>query len=68
MLKDEDYALAKDATKGLFVLAEELRLYPLYMALLDIYEDLENEDYKSAYDNYQKMMTVYKNIRSVFHV
>ena len=44
-LDDEDYELAKDAVKGLYILAEELYLFPLYMALLDIYEDIEDITY-----------------------
>ena len=39
-LEDEDYAMAKDATKGLYLLAMELKLYRLYETLLDIYEDI----------------------------
>ena len=34
-LEDEDYELAKDALKGLFVLAQELRMYPLYIKLVE---------------------------------
>ena len=36
MLDNEDYAMAKDATKGLYVLASELCLFPLYEGLLSI--------------------------------
>ena len=67
-LDNEDYALAKDATKGLFILAQELFIYPLYVSLMDIYEDLEEEMYKEVLTDYEKMMIVYKNIQGVFHV
>lgn len=67
MLDDEDYALAKDATKGLYVLASELCLFPLYEALLEVYEDLEYEMYDQVITHYQEMMNVYKRIRSIFN-
>lgn len=67
-LDNEDYALAKDATKGLFLLAQELYLYPLYMALMEVYEDLEDEIYKDVVKHYEDMMKVYKKIRGIFCV
>ena len=65
-LDDEDYALAKDATKGLFILAQDLYLYPLYIALLDIYEDLEEEIYADLINKYVKMHEVYEKVKEVF--
>ena len=65
-LDDEDYALAKDATKGLFILAQDLYLYPLYIALLDIYEDIEEEIYNDLMNKYTKMYEIYKKIKEVF--
>ena len=35
MIEQEDYAMAKDACKGLYILANDLYLFPLYEALLD---------------------------------
>lgn len=67
-LDNEDYELAKDATKGLFVLAQELYLMPLYIALLDIYEDLEDELYGDVKGHYNEMIKVYEKIRGVFCV
>ena len=67
-LDDEDYALAKDAVKGLYLLAQDLRLFPLYESLLEIYEDLAYEMYDAAYPHYQSMIEVYEQIRSVFYV
>lgn len=67
MLQDEDYAIAKDAVKGLYILASELCLYPLYEKLLDIYEDLEYEDYKEVLDKYDDMLNTYNKIRGVFN-
>ena len=66
MLIDEDYAMAKDAVKGLYVLASDLYLYPLYERLLEIYEDLEYETYNDIFVHYDDMMLVHKRIRSVF--
>lgn len=67
MLQDEDYALAKDAVKGLYILASELCLYPLYEKLLDIYEDLEYEEYKEIMNKYKDMISTYKKIRGIFN-
>lgn len=67
-LNNEDYALAKDATKGLYILAQELYLYPLYMALLEVYEDLEEEIYKDVTTHYNEMLKVYEKIKGIFYV
>ncbi|MBQ1508903.1 MAG: hypothetical protein IIZ47_05725 [Erysipelotrichaceae bacterium] len=67
-LDDEDYALAKDAVKGLYLLAQDLRLFPLYETLLEVYEDLMYEMYDAAYTHYREMIEVYRRIRSVFYV
>lgn len=66
MIDDEDYALLKDATKGLFLLAQELYLYPLYLALVEIFEDLEDELWVDVPRHYKEMMNVYKNIKGAF--
>ena len=68
MLEEEDYAMAKDATKGLYILAGELCLYPLYEVLLELYEDLEYETYKEIHEHYREMIDTYERIRGVFHV
>ena len=68
MLEEEDYAMAKDATKGLYILASELYLYPLYERLLELYEDLEYETYKDVHDHYREMIETYDRIRGAFHV
>ena len=65
-LDDEDYELAKDAVKGLYILAEELYLFPLYMALLDIYEDIEEEIYNELIKKYDNMYEIYKKMKGVF--
>ena len=65
-LDDEDYALAKDATKGLFILAQELYLYPLYIALMEVFEDLEDEIYENVMSHYKDMMKVYEKMRKTF--
>ena len=65
-LEDEDYAMAKDAAKGLFILAQELNLYPLYISLMDVYEDLEEEFYKDVLPHYKEMMKVHQKIKNAF--
>lgn len=65
-LEKEDYAMAKDATKGLYVLASELKLFELYMALIDIYEDIESENYKDLLSDYEKMIVIHSRIKGVF--
>lgn len=66
-LDNEDYALAKDATKGLFILAQELRLMPLYVALMEIYEDIDEECYGDIQSHYKEMLKVYQKIKGVFY-
>ena len=67
MLENEDYAMAKDATKGLYILASELCLFPLYESLLDLYEDLEYETYTDVMNHYDIVIEKYNKIRSVFN-
>ena len=67
MLEEEDYALAKDAVKGLYILAGELCLFPLYEKLLEIYEDLEYETYQDVRSHYFDMFETYKRIRGIFN-
>ena len=67
MLDEEDYAMAKDAVKGLYILASELCMYPLYERLLEIYEDLEYEMYGDVMGHYRDMFDVYTRIRGVFN-
>ena len=67
MIDEEDYAMAKDATKGLYVLASELYLFPLYEKLLEIYEDIEYETYGDLKQHYQEMIETYQRIRGVFN-
>ena len=67
MIEEEDYAMAKDATKGLYILAQDLCLFPIYETLMEIYEDLEYETYDGLREHYQLMMNAYKRIRGVFN-
>ena len=67
MLENEDYALAKDAVKGLYVLAGELCLFPMYEKLLEVYEDLEYETYDQVMGHYDDMMKAHKRIRGMFN-
>ena len=65
-LENEDYALAKDACKGLFILAQDLYLYPLYIALMEVYEDLEEKSYTDVLKHYDEMKLVYEKFKGVF--
>ncbi len=67
-LADNDFAMAKDAIKGLYILAQDLCLYPLYIALMEVYEDLESELYNDVIAHYDEMIVVYKRIRSIYYV
>ena len=67
MLEEEDYALAKDATKGLYVLSGQLYLFPLYEKLLEVYEDLEYEVYQDVNEHYRDMYETYLKIRGKFN-
>ena len=52
-LKDEDQAMAMDALKGLYIMASELKIFDLYMALLDVYELVDEEEYTKAKKAYK---------------
>ncbi len=65
-LENEDYALAKDACKGLFILAQDLYLYPLYIAIMEVYEDLEAKTYNDVLNHYKEMKAVYDRFKGVF--
>ena len=67
MLDEEDYGMAKDAVKGLYILASDLCMFPLYERLLEVYEDLEYEMYGDVMGHYREMIEVYTRIRSIFH-
>ena len=67
MLEEEDYAMAKDAVKGLYILASDLFLYPLYETLLEIYEDLEYEMYGEIMSHYRDMKETYYRVRGIFN-
>ena len=66
-IDDEDYAMAKDAVKGLYTLSLDLYLMPLYLLLVDIYEDLEYETYDDVMKHYNDMFEIYTKIRSIFN-
>ena len=68
MLDMEDYEMAKDAIKGLYLLAQELCMFPLYESLLEIYEDLQYETYQDIMTHYRDMYNVYMRTRGIFHV
>ena len=61
-LDNEDYALAKDATKGLYVLAQKLELYDLYMALVDLYEDIDGAFYQDIATHYAAVKKIHAQL------
>ena len=65
-LQNEDYAMAKDALKGLYILASDLKIFNLYERLLDLYEDLESENYKDLLSDYDLVMGIREKIRRGF--
>ena len=65
-LDTEDYNLAKDMVKGLYILAGELHLFALYQGLLDIYEDLDFEEYGPVNQHYEVMINEYYRLKEVF--
>ena len=65
-LNYEDYAMAKDATKGLHILAQEFKLFRLYETLLDIYEDLDAEFYDDIYEHHCLMIEEYNRLKEVY--
>lgn len=66
MLDTQDYEMAKDTVKGLYYLAQDLKLFPLYFALVEIFEDLEDELYSDVMGHYKEMIDVYNRMRGVF--
>ena len=65
-LDDEDYEMAKDIVKGLYLLAQDLMVFPLFETLLEIYEDLEYETYDDILSHYTEMMFVHHKILNIF--
>ncbi len=62
-IDDEDYALAKDALKGLYLLAQKLELYNLYMTLVDLYEDIDGAFYSDIKGHYELMIEEYERLK-----
>ena len=68
MIIDEDHEMLKDACKGLYILANDLYLFPLYEALLDLYESVEYEEYNNLLSQYDQVMERHSKIRKNFVV
>jgi len=62
-----DYEMAEDITKGLFTMAEQLKLFNLSENLIDIYEALLYEDYKEIMELYSVMILQHKKLYEVFN-
>lgn len=67
-IAQNDYEMAKDALKGLYILALELRMIRLYQELLEIYECLIDEEYKNLDDNVKKVMEIRTDLLEFFNV
>ena len=68
MIIDEDHEMLKDACKGLYILANDLYLFPLYESLLDLYESVEYEEYSRLMEEYDEVMKRHQRIRNIFVV
>lgn len=62
----QDYAMAKDATKGLMILAQELKVFKLYQALSEVYEDLLEEEYQEINKHLASVTMLHKELRGIF--
>ena len=62
-IKELDYALAKDATRSLMYLAEDLGLIPLYLTLQEIDEDLAEKNYNVLEQRYMDMLDSYEEFK-----
>jgi hypothetical protein len=58
-LDNNDFEMAKDALKGLYILAGDLKLFPLYESLLEIYQDLLEEEYRYLGERYETMKAIH---------
>lgn len=68
MIEENDFEMLKDACKGLYVLANDLYLMPLYESLIDLYECVEYEDYNNLMKEYNTVMDRHTKIRNIFVV
>jgi len=66
-LADCDWAMAKDALKGLFVLAQELKVMPLYFELVELYGDLLEEEYQDIESKYQEIIRIHRLLKENFN-
>lgn len=64
-IKNEDYAMTKDAVKGLLILAQELKIFSLYHALAEVYEDLLYENYKDLNYHVAYVLKLHSELRGV---
>ena len=68
MIEQDDFEMLKDACKGLFILANDLYLMPLYESLLELYESLEYEEYGNLMNEYNNVMSRHARIRNTLVV
>ena len=66
-LYDNVFIVLEVTVKGLYILASDLFLYPLYETLLEIYEDLEYEMYGEIMSHYRDMKETYYRVRGIFN-
>ena len=65
-LEENDFEMAKDALKGLYILAGDLKLFRLYEALLEIYQDLLEEEYRYLDERYAAMKEIHDRLKEDF--
>jgi hypothetical protein len=64
-IKENDFALATDATKSLMYLAEDFGLIPLYLALQEIDEDLAAKEYNVLEQRYMELMDLHEEFKKI---
>ena len=67
-IKDQDYEMAFDALKGLYILAEQFRLMRLYEYLLEVYESLLDEDLNGMDDKVSAILIEKNHLKEIFNV
>jgi hypothetical protein len=64
-IKENDFALATDATKSLMYLAEDFGLIPLFLALQEIDEDLTAKEYNVLEQRYNDLMNLHEEFKKI---
>lgn len=67
-IDDQDYEMAFDALKGLFILAEQFRLLRLYEYLVEVYESLLDEDLTDINGKVAAILIERNHLQEIFNV